>query len=144
MMIQYILKGEQYNKLVESKIIEGVEKVNTEEYSTIEISVDFSYNTVSVGGNSWGTSVLFNDCATINDITALENESINKIVDDIYATNIEVAEYLEVFDIPHEWALDAVDEWRNPEEEEEELNEEEFWKAIEGIKAAWEISREEN
>ena len=35
MMIQYTLEGKQYNELVESKIIEGVEKIDTDEYSTI-------------------------------------------------------------------------------------------------------------
>jgi len=143
MMIQYTLEMEKYNKLVEEKIIEGVEKVGAE-YSTIEVSVDFSYNSVSVWGSTWWSSELFNDNATINDIEKIEEESTNKVLDDIYVTNIEVTEYLEVFGIPHEWALEAVDEWRNPEEEEEELNEEEFWETIEGIKAAWEISREEN
>lgn len=53
MMIQYTLEMEKYNKLVEEKIIEGVEKVGAE-YSTIEVNVDFSYNTVSVWGNTWG------------------------------------------------------------------------------------------
>lgn len=143
MMIQYTLEMEKYNKLVEEKIIEGVEKVGAE-YSTIEVSVDFSYNRVSVWGNTWWSSELFNDNATVNDIEKIEEESTNKVLDDIYVTNIEVTEYLETFGIPHEWALEAVGEWRNPEQEEEELNEEEFWETIEGIKAAWEISREEN
>lgn len=144
MMIQYTLEGKQYNELVESKIIEGVEKIDTDEYSTIEVNVDFSYNSVSVWGNSWGNSELFNDYATVNDIEKIEEESTNKVLDDIYVTNIEVTEYLEVFGIPHEWALEAVDEWRSPDKEEEELENNEFWEAMDGIKTAWEISREEN
>ena len=48
MLVQYTLEAEEYNKLVEEKVVEGVVKVDAEEYSTIEISVDFSYNTVSV------------------------------------------------------------------------------------------------
>lgn len=143
MMIQYTLEMEKYNKLVEEKIIEGVEKVGAE-YSTIEVSVDFSYNSVSVWGSTWWSSELFNDNATINDIEKIEEESTNKVLDDIYVTNIEVAEYLETFGISHEWALEAVDEWRNPEEEEMELEDEEFWEATEGIKTAYQISREEN
>ena len=142
MIIQYALEAEKYNKLVEEKIIEGVEKVGAE-YSTIEVNVDFSYNSVSVWG-PWWNSELLNDNATINDIEKIEEESTKKVLDDIYVTNIEVAEYLESFGISHEWALEAVDEWRNPDEEEEELEDEEFWDAIDGIKASWEISREEN
>src|SRR5699024_3991808 len=143
MMIQYTLEMEKYNKLVEEKIIEGVEKVGAE-YSTIEVSVDFSYKSVSVWGSTWWSSELFNDNATINDIEKIEEKSINKEVDDVYVTNIEVAEYLETFGIPHEWALNAVDEWRSPEEEEMVLEDEDFWEAMDGIKTAWEISREEN
>ena len=144
MMIQYILKGEKYNNLVERKIIEGVEKVDITEYGLIEVNVDFSYNTVSVWGNSWGTSELFNDYATVNDIEKLESESFSKVVDDLYVSNIEIAEYLEVFDIPHEWAIEAVDEWRSPDEEEKELEDADFWNAVDGIKTAYQISREEN
>lgn len=143
MMIQYTLEMEKYNKLVEEKIIEGVEKVGAE-YSTIEVSVDFSYNRVSVWGNTWWSSELFNDNATVNDIEKIEEESTNKVLDDIYVTNIEVTEYLEVFGIPHEWSLGAVDEWRSPDKEEEELEDEEFWEAMDGIKTAYQISREEN
>lgn len=143
MMIQYTLEMEKYNKLVEEKIIEGVEKVGAE-YSTIEVSVDFSYNSVSVWGDTWWSSELFNDNATINDIEKIEEESTNKVLDDIYVTNIEVTEYLENFGIPHEWALEAVDEWRSPDKEEEELEDEEFWEAMDGIKTAYQISREEN
>lgn len=143
MLVQYTLEVEKYNKLVEEKVVEGVEKVDVEEYSTIEVNVDFIYNSVSVWGNSWGTSTLLNDYVTVNDVEELE-ESSCKEVDDVYVTNIEIAQYLEVFDIPHEWALEAVDEWRSPEEEEEALDEEEFWEAMDGIKAAWKISREES
>lgn len=96
MMIQYTLEMEKYNKLVEEKIIEGVEKVGAE-YSTIEVNVDFSYNTVSVWGNTWGSSELFNNNATINDIEKIEEESTNKVLDDIDVTNIEITEYLESF-----------------------------------------------
>lgn len=143
MMIQYTLDAGRYNKLVEEKIIEGVEKVGAE-YSVIEVNVDFSYNSVSVWGHTWWSSELFNDCATINDIEKIEEESTNKVLDDIYVTNIEVTEYLEVFGIPHEWALEAVDEWRSPDKEEEELEDKDFWEAMDGIKTAWEISREES
>ena len=141
-MIQYTLEAGRYNKLVEEKIIEGVEKVGAE-YSVIEVNVDFSYNSVSVWG-AWWNSELLNDCATINDIEKIEEESTNKVLGDIYVTNIEVTEYLEVFGIPHEWALEAVDEWRTPDKEEEELEDKDFWEAMDGIKTAWEISREEN
>ena len=144
MMLQYVLEAGKYNELVESKVIEGVEKVNIEEHSTVEVNVDFTYNTVSVWGNAWGSSTLLNDYVTVNDIEKLESESFSKVVDDIYVTNIEIAEYLEAFDIPHEWAIEAVDEWRSPEKEEMELEDEDFWEAIDGIKTAWEISREEN
>lgn len=144
MLVQYTLEAEKYNKLVEEKVIEGVDVVDTEEYNIVEISVDFIYNTVSVWGNSWGTSTLLNDYATVNNLEKLEDRSEIKEVDDIYVTNIEIAQYLEAFDIPHEWALEAVDEWRSPEEEEEELEEKEFWEAMDGIKTAYQISREEN
>lgn len=144
MLVQYTLEAEEYNKLVEEKVIEGVVKVDAEEYSTIEVNVDFCYNSVSVWGNTWGSSTLLNDYVTINDIEKIEEKSINKEVDDVYVTNIEVAEYLETFGIPHEWALEAVDEWRSPEEEEMELDDQEFWETVDSIKTAWEISREEN
>lgn len=144
MMIQYTLPTEKFNEMVEKKVIEDVEKVDVDEFSDIEVNVDFIYNTTSVWGVQWGRSTLFNDYVTVNDITALESESITKEVGDIYVSNVEIAQYLEVFDIPHEWALDAVDEWRNPEEEERELDEEEFWYFVDSIQVAWEISREEN
>lgn len=144
MLVQYTLEAEEYNKLVEEKVIEGVVKVDAEEYSTIEVNVDFCYNSVSIWGNTWGSSTLLNDYITINDIEKIEEKSINKEVDDVYVTNIEVAEYLETFGIPHEWALNAVDEWRSPEEEEMALEDEDFWEAMDGIKTAWEISREVN
>lgn len=113
MLVQYTLEAEEYNKLVEEKVIEGVVKVDAEEYSTIEVNVDFCYNSVSVWGNTWGSSTLLNDYITINDIEKIEEKSINKEVDDVYVTNIGVAEYLETFGIPHEWVLNAVDGWRS-------------------------------
>ena len=143
MMLQYVLEAGKYNELVESKVVEGVEKVSMEKCSTIEVNVDFTYNTVSVWENAWGSSTLLNDYVTVNDIEKLESESFSKVVDDIYVSNIEIAEYLEVFDIPHEWAIEAVDEWRSPEKEEMELENEDFWEAIDGIKQTWELSREE-
>lgn len=142
MMIQYTLEMEKYNKLVEEKIIEGVEKVGAE-YSTIEVNVDFCYNSVSVWGCAGGSADFLGDYVTV-DLDELERNCDTKRLDDLYADNVEIAHYLECFDIPYEWALGAVDEWRSPEEEEEELNEEEFWEAMDGIKTAWEISREVN
>ena len=141
MTIQYVLETENFNKMVEERKLEGVYPVDADEYNYVEIDIDFTQDNVSAWGCVNGSAVFFGDYITV-DLDYLEEQSETKEVSDLYVDNVEIAQYLEHFDIPHQWALDAVDEWR--EDEEEALDDAEFWEAVDGIKTAYRISREES
>lgn len=143
MTIEYRLSVEKFNEMVEERKIEGLIPVDTSEYSYIVIDVDFEQNNVSAWGCTNGSAYYFGDYITV-DLDYLEEECIEKELYDLYIHNTEIAEYLKYFEIPYDWALDAIDEWRTPEQEEEDVNEKEFWEVINGIKTAYKISREEN
>lgn len=143
MTIQYVLEVENFNKMVEERKLEGVYSVDADKYDYIEIGVDFDTDNVSVWGCAGGSAEFLGDYVTV-DLDELERNCDTKRLDDLYADNVEIAHYLECFDIPYEWALGAVDEWRSPEEEEEELNESQLWDAIANMIVAYQIYREEN
>lgn len=141
MTIEYRLSVEEFNNMVIEKKIEGLIPIDTSEYNYVEIDIDFTQDNVSAWGCVNGSAVFFGDYITV-DLDYLEEQSETKEVSDLYVDNVEISQYLEHFDIPHQWALDAVDEWR--EDEEEALDDAEFWEAVDGIKTAYRISREEN
>lgn len=143
MTIQYVLEVENFNKMVEERKLEGIYSVDADEYDYIEIGVDFDTDNVSVWGCAGGSAEFLGDYATV-DLDELERNCDTKRLGDLYADNVEIAHYLECFDIPYEWALGAVDEWRSLEEEEEELNESQLWDAIANMIVAYQIYREEN
>lgn len=141
MTIEYRLSVEEFNNMVIEKKIEGLIPIDTSEYNYVEIDIDFTQDNVSAWGCVNGSAVFFGDYITV-DLDYLEEQSEAKEVSDLYVDNVEIAQYLEHFDIPHQWALDAVDEWR--EDEGEALDDAEFWEAVDGIKTAYRISCEEN
>lgn len=141
MTIEYRLSVEEFNNMVIEKKIEGLIPIDTSEYNYVEIEIDFTQDNISAWGCVNGSAVFFGDYITV-DLDYLEEQSETKEVSDLYVDNVEIAQYLEHFDIPHQWALDAVDEWR--EDEEEALDDAEFWEAVDGIKTAYRISREES
>lgn len=141
MTIEYRLSVEEFNNMVIEKKIEGLIPIDTSEYNYVEIDIDFTQDNISAWGCVNGSAVFFGDYITV-DLDYLEEQSETKEVSDLYVDNVEIAQYLEHFDIPHQWALDAVDEWR--EDEVEALDDAEFWEAVDGIKTAYRISREEN
>lgn len=143
MTIQYVLEVENFNKMVEERKLEGVYSIDTDEYDYIEIGVDFNTDNVSVWGCAGGSAEFLGDYVTI-DLDELEKNCDTKRLDDLYASNVEIAHYLECFNIPYNWALEAIDQWRTPEEEEEELNESQLWDAIANIIVAYQIYHEEN
>lgn len=144
MTIKYILEVEELNKMVEGKEVEGIEIVEADKYDEVEINIDFEENKADVWGNKYGRSEFLSDVVTINDLDMLEERATEKAIHEMYLSNVEIAHYIETLGVPFDWALGAVDEWRTPEEENEEIEDKEIWEAIEGIKAAWEISREVN
>lgn len=143
MTVQYILDVETFNNMVEEREIEGLEKTDIDRYAYIEVNVDFLQNNVSVWGCANGSADFFGDYVTV-DLDSLEYECKSKDIEDNYVDNIEIVDYLQAFGIPYDWALDAIDEWRTPEQEEEEVNVKGFWEAMDAIKTAYKISREEN
>lgn len=143
MTIQYILDVEIFNNMVENKKIEGLEKTDIDKYTYIEVNVDFVQNNVSVWGCANGNADFFGDYVTV-DLDSLEYECKSKDVADSYADNIEIVDYLQAFDVPYEFALDAVNEWRTPEQENETMYAKTFWEAMDAIKTAYKISRKGN
>lgn len=143
MTIEYRLSVEEFNNMVIEKKIEGLIPIDTSKYNYVEIDIDFTQDNISVWGCVNGSAVFFGDYITV-DLDYLEEECTKKELCDLYIDNTEIAEYLKYFEIPYDWALDAIDEWRTPEQEEEEINEKEFWESVDGIKTAYKISREEN
>lgn len=143
MTIQYILDVEIFNNMVENKKIEGLEKTDVDKYIYIEVNVDFVQKNVSVWGCANGNADFFGDYVTV-DLDSLEYECKSKDVEDNYVDNIEIVDYLQAFDIPYDFALELVNEWRSPEQEDEAMYAKTFWEAIDGIKTAYKISREES
>lgn len=141
MTILYTIGIESAKRMIEFGELEEIQQL--EKYNFLEITVDFDKNTVSVWGVENGRAEMLDDHAYVG-IDSLEVECEKKEVCDLYVSNVEIAIYLETFGVQYEWALNATDEWRTPEEEEEAIDEKVFWEAIDGIKTAYKISREEN
>ena len=140
MIITYYVKKEDAQKLMadgnlSTMCIDGFEE--------LEIDIDCNSRRVAIYGMDSGNDVLLDDNAYAY-IPAIDEVAEGRGLGDYYILNVEVAKYLELLDIPYQWALESVDEWRNPDDEEELIEEGEFWEVIDGILAAWEISREEN
>lgn len=140
MTITYYVKKEDAQKLMadgnlSTMCIDGFEE--------LEIDIDCNSRRVTIYGMDSGNDVLLDDNAYAY-IPAIDEVAEGRGLGDYYILNVEVAKYLELLDIPYQWALESVDEWRNPDDEEKPLKEGEFWEVIDGILAAWEISREEN
>lgn len=144
MTVKYILGIKELNKMIKRKEVEGIETIEADKYEGIEINVDFEENKADVWGNRNGSSDFLSDIVTINDLETLEEMVFEKKIHEMYLSNVEIAHYIETLGMPFDWALESLDEWRTPEEEEEEIEDKEIWGAIEGIKTAWEISREAN
>lgn len=140
MTICYYVEKEKAQKLMSDG---NLSEICIDGFVEVEISIDCDTRKVVIYGMSNGNDSLLDDNAYAH-VPAIEEVAEARVLGDYYVLNVEIAQYLELLEVPYAWALDAVDEWRNPEEEEEKLNEKDFWNAVDGIKTAWEISREES
>lgn len=140
MMIRYYVEKEKAQKLMCGG---NLSEICVDGFEEIEINIDCNTRKVTIYGMGNDSDSLLDDNAYAY-VPAIEEVAEARENGDYYVTNVEIARYLEFFDIPFAWALDAVDEWRSPESEEELLTENKFWCAVDGIKTAWEISRKES
>ena len=140
MIICYYIGKEEAEKLMADG---NLSKIDVDGFTELEIDIDCNTRKVTIYGMGNGNDVLLEDNAYAY-VPAIDEVAEGRGLCDYYVLNVEIAQYLELLEIPYAWALDAADEWRSPESEEEPLEEGEFWEAIDGIFAAWEISREEN
>lgn len=141
MTVKYNLLKERAQELMEGG---NLNEICLDGFDAVVIYVDFSTKRVVIYGvNHLGEKALLDDNAYAY-IPEVEEAAKEKEIRDIYISNKEIAQYLKLLEIPYQWALDAADEWRAPEEEEKVIDDELFWDAIDGIKTAYRISREEN
>lgn len=139
MMIQYIVGKKEAQKLVADG---ELSQVCVDGFDAIEILVNCGTRRVTICGvGNTGKETLLDDNAYAY-IPAVEEVAEEKEISDLYVSNVEIAQYLELLEIPYQWALEAVDEWR--EDEDEVFDDAELWEGIEGIKTAYKISCEEN
>lgn len=140
MTITYYVEKEDAQKLMADG---NLSTMCIDGFKELEIDIDCNTRRVAIYATGNRNDVLLDDNAT-SYIPAIHEVAEGRRLCDYYVSNVEIAQYLELLEIPYQWALDAVDEWRSPEDEDERLKENDFWDAVDGIKTAWEISREVN